>query len=77
MTKKIKCYCKIKRILTEEELIILKDCFDLLENKFPNTSLIAELNNQCHCPHTFSYGFSHYCSNRSKINEHIKKNLSE
>jgi len=61
------CRCKLKRILPESELIILKDGLSVFGKKFSQKSVIAELKNPCNCPHAFSYGFNNYCCNQEKI----------
>ena len=70
--EKKQCDKQIKRILSKPEFIIVKACFDMMTNTFPDTSLIAELKSKCKCSYAFSYGSNYYCCNEIRINELIK-----
>jgi len=69
--------CRIKKVLTTMEKSVLKDCFNMLDKKFPESKHIAEVDRFCPCTHLISYGFNHYCCNDEEIEKFLNSRKSK
>ena len=69
--------CKIKKVLTTMEKSVLKDCFNMLDKKFPESKYIAEVDKFCPCTHLISYGFNHYCCSDEEIEKFLNLRKSK